>query len=321
MNILELTEGYYLANALQALENVGVLDSLKLPVTISVLAKRHRVDPDILEAALRMLVSRTDLVAQRAGKFCCTSQYDSKARFMLHQYLGAYGQNIVRLDAILRRPSRAGALIDRERHARAFAQIEVTGANIVADMISQLELNHVLDLGCGVGTLVVNLAMRDPGFIGWGLDANPWMCKEAKKRVASARVSKRVKLFEGDCRRVEAAVPSRVRDSVQTLCAAQVMNEFFKDSTKLAVAWLASVKKLFPGRVMIVADYCGPRRATRSPRSREVALHDFVQAISGQGVPPPNLAGWKKIYRAARCELVHVLELENSPFFIHVLRL
>jgi hypothetical protein len=279
------------------------------------------LDTGILESALRLLAARTGLVALRAGRFYVTSRYNPEARFALHQYLGAYGQNATQLGALLHDSSQAQNLIDRRRHAAAFAQVDVMGPNIVADVVSQLELNHLLDLGCGVGTMLVNLAIRNPEFVGWGVDANPWMYAAARKRLRSARVASRVKVFKGDCRRVQCVLPARVCKSVRTICAASVANEFFAGGDTLAVEWLAGLKASFAERILLIADYYSGAEKAAGQSSRKMTLHNFIQTISGQGSPPANLKLWKGIYRSAGCQLLHVIELSDSPFFVHMLRL
>jgi hypothetical protein len=318
-SILDVIEGFYSGNVLEALEGLGIIESLRTAISVPDLARRHRVDAAILEAALNF-VARTNLVAQRSGKFFLTRNYDSHVKFMLHQYLGTYGRNALALAAILRDPALGEAAVNRRRHAMAFAQIGVAEASIMADLISQLEFNYILDLGCGTGTLLANLAMRDLKFVGWGLDANPWMCAEARKRIVSARAMRRVKVFEGDCRMVERSVPARIRKGVRAICSVSVANEFFGKGVESAVQWLAGLKAEFPGRVMLLGDYYG-RPGKRDTRSREVQLHDFVQTISGQGVPPANLRAWKKIYQSARCQLCYAFHFKNSPFFVHLLHL
>jgi len=69
---LDLAEGFHLAHAFAALVQAGILDSLRKPVDARKLAARHRVDLDVLEAALQMLAARTDLIARRAGKYRVT---------------------------------------------------------------------------------------------------------------------------------------------------------------------------------------------------------------------------------------------------------
>jgi hypothetical protein len=306
---------------LEALERSGILDSLQRPASTRMLAARHCVDGVILEAALRFLAGRTDLVAEQRGKFRLTAATDQNARFLVDQYLGAYGRISVLFERVLRDPAAGFSLVDRRRHAEAFSRVEPMGPNFVADFVLQLGFNHLLDLGCGAGTLLVNVATRAPEFSGWGLDQNRWMCIAARKRLATAGLSRRVRIFAGDARHLERSVPAHVRKQVNVVCAASLANEFLAQDGKQAVEWLREMKMLFSGRTLLVADYYGTVRPGEPAGLQEIALHNFLQAVSGQGIPPGSLDGWQQIYRAARCRLVYVLDIKDTPYFIHVLRL
>jgi len=190
---------------------------------------------------------------------------------------------------------------------------------IIGDLIQPN--SRILDLGCGNGALLAGLARRITGFRGVGLDSNPAMCGAARKRLKAMRGTPRVRIFCGDSRRPEAAIPASVLRQVRTLAAANVANEFFGSGHREAERWLAHLKTVFPGRTLLIGDYYGQLGYGRPPRSRALALHDFAQAISGQGVPPPDLASWKTIYRKARCSLVHVIEDEDATSFVHLLKL
>lgn len=318
---LDLAECFHLAGVLKALEKSGILNSLEQPVSIRTLAARHSVDGVVLKAALRFLSARTDLLVERAGKFRVTGAADPDARFLLDQYLGAYGRISAGFERVMRDPTAASSLVDRRRHAVAFSRVEPMGPNFVADFALQLGFDHLLDIGCGAGALLVNLATRNTAFSGWGLDQNPWMCTAARKRLSAAGLRRRVRIFAGDARRLESSVPGHVRKRVSVVCAASLANEFFAQDGKQAVEWLRELKKLFPGRTLLVADYYGAVRRGGPIGPPEIMLHNFVQTASGQGVPPGSLAGWRKIYKAARCKLVYVLEIDGTPYFIHLLRL
>jgi hypothetical protein len=54
---------------------------------------------------------------------------------------------------------------------------------------------------------------------------------------------------------------------------------------------------------------------------RETLLHDYVQLISGQGIPPATAAEWRSIYSQAGCRLVHVIDDTSTTRFIHVIAL
>jgi SAM-dependent methyltransferase len=315
---LDLAEGFHLACALSALDRSGILTSLAGPIDAGTLADKHEVDPGMLEAALQLLAARTDLVVRKGGKYRTTRKYDVYARFLIRQYLGAYGATAVALHRSLRAPSLAPNLIDRREHSKAFGEAAALSSNLLADLIVQLRLNHVLDLGCGTGIMLRDLATRAAGFVGWGLDINPSMCAAARKHTADAG---RIRIFRGDCRDLERAIPAPISAQVGTITASNLANEFFADGITAAVAWLSDLKACFPARTMLIADYYGCLGTRREPWPQHLALHDFVQVISGQGVPPTSLNGWKKVYRAARCTLIHAFEDRDAALFVHILRL
>jgi hypothetical protein len=167
--------------------------------------------------------------------------------------------------------------------------------------------------------LLLNLASRNLNFVGWGLDANSWMCSAARERISSLHLEKRIRVFVGDCRELKHSLPAAVASKVSVIVAASVMNEFFSEAVTKAVECLADIRATLPGRTMIIADYYGHWNHVAKPK--EMALHNFIQVISGQGVPPANLSVWKQIYRAAGCRFVHAVQVQNSPYFMHILKL
>jgi SAM-dependent methyltransferase len=317
----DLAEGLYLAHTLLAFERNGVLSTLVRPATAASLAKRHNVHAGLLQTALELLAARTNLITCHSGRFRLADEYDAYARFVIHQYLGAYGPAVIALDRTLRKPKLAAKLIDRRQHAKAFEESPTVSCGLIADFIVQLGFNDVLDLGCGNGALLAELTGRVTGFRGWGLDSNPAMCAAARRLLNATAGASRVRVFRGDSRQPEGAIPFSVARQVRTLTAASLANEFFGSGNREAERWLARLKAVFPERTLLIGDYYGQLGYGRPLRSRTLAMHDLAQMISGQGVPPPDLASWKKIYRNARCSLIHVVEDDDSSFFVHLLML
>jgi SAM-dependent methyltransferase len=318
----DLAEGFHLAHALVALHDTGVLAYLRKPATAAATASKLGLDRRMLEWVLEYVAARSAVVtARRGGRYATAPEDAAGTGFLVDQYLGAYGPNAGALPALLRNPARAGALVDRKKHARAFAGLGGPSLPALPGILRQLGLNRVLDLGCGPAELLVEMAARDPGFTGWGLDASAAMCRAARRRISTAGVAGRVRVFAGDCRNIARAIPERVRARVECLSAASLLNEFFAGGPGEAVAWLRDARRLFPGRLLVVADYYGRLGHRRPPWSRKTGLHDFVQAISGQGVPPPDVRAWKRLYARAGCQLGQVLEDRGSTAFIHFVRL
>jgi SAM-dependent methyltransferase len=317
----DLIEGFFLSQAFAAIERLGILDALKLPQSANGLARRYHVNESILDAALQMLASRTLLIRYAHGKYSVTSAYDSVTKFFLLQYLASYGGNAVHLEEILHDPSVASQFVDRYQHQRAFLNAQTSTKDPLVQQVLQSGFNTILDIGCGTGSLLLHLASQCPHFRGWGIDSNLFMCRAARQRIAQARESKRIKIIHGDSRQLLRRIAPTVVRHVEAITASGVANEFFFDGINNAVSWLSAIKRVFPGRKLLIADYYGQLGFRRKSLRRGVALHDFIQVISRQGVPPPNRNGWLKVYKSAKCKLLHVEHERGAPNFIHVVQL
>ncbi len=315
----DLVEAFQLAHAVWTLHDLDVLASLERPSSARALAAKHGLDGRLLQGVLEYVAERTDLVRKDKSRFVATDQYAQPSRFLLDLYAGAFGPNAVQLGRLLAKPALAPGAVDRRRHARAFAHSGPAAVAWLTSFVQQLAWNHVLDLGCGPANLLAQLAQNDPQFQGWGVDANPAMCKTARARLRAVSASARVKIVQGDARRPRDAVPAAVRAAVQAVVARQVANEMFGDGSSGAIAWLTELREAFPGRPLLIEDYYGRLGSKHGgEQDRQTLLHDYAQLISGQGIPPPGLREWRKIYAAAGCRLAHVTEDTSSTRFIHV---
>ena len=315
---LDLVEAFQLGHAVATLHDLNVLTSLQRPATAEAVAQTSGLDPKLVRGALEFVAARTNLVRRRGATFRATRDYSKQSRFLLDLYAGAYGKSATRLPAVMRTPSVARGTVDRIRHARAFRDAGDVPLPGLSALIQQLQFNHVLDVGSGSGALLVDLATRDPAFVGWGLELNPAMCKSARARIRSARLDKRVKVLQGDCRRLDAVLPSEVRARVQSVTACQTANELFGSGTAELVGWLRGLRQVLPGRPLLLADYYGRLGSRTRPAQRETLLHDYVQLISGQGIPPARMSEWRAIYADAGCRLAHVIEDTQTTRFIHI---
>lgn len=321
LSAVDLVESFQLACAVLALHDVAILAALKRPCTAEALAQKHRFDPGLLRGVLEYVAARTDLISKTGGRFVASASYGKGSRFLLDLYAGAYGPNAVKLVRLLRKPSLAPTTVDRARYARAFQQAEPGTHAWLAGFVRQMKFSCLLDLGCGPATLLLELARRDSAFAGWGLEANPALRKIARGRIRAARAAKRITIIEGDSTRLGQVLNSKVRDKIHAVSACQVANEMFGGRSPSISAWLRGIRKTLPGRALLVSDYYGRLGCKDGDRHRETLLHDYVQVISGQGVPPASAAAWEKIYTGAGCRLVHVLEDRMTTRFLHVVML
>jgi SAM-dependent methyltransferase len=317
---LDIAEGLHLAYVVAALRARGLFASMETtPVPAAVLARRHRLDEEMLGGSLAYLAARTDLVVRSEAGYAIGAGYDGEARFLIDLYIRAFGPAAANLAATLRHPGHAAAKVDRRAQADAFA--EDGGDRPLAALLRQLKFNHILDLGCGNAPILRALAAADEGFVGTGIDANPAMCRAGRRQARAAGLGRRVRILEGDARRPERLLDAKSRGRIETIVARDFVNELCRGGGRAAVAWIRRMRRLFPGRVLVVADYYGGLGGAGPPADRHILLHDFAQLISGQGVPPPDMAGWQALYEAAGCRLAHVVEDDNSARFIHFVSL
>ncbi len=318
---LDLAEGLQLAHTISTLHDLGVLAALDVPRSVDALAKALRLDAVLLGAALEFAAARSDLLSKRGQRFVVTDQYAPAARFVIDLYTGAFATNAVALPALLRRPARAGDAVDRARHARAFLHAPAGAEQMPAGLLHQLGMRSVLDLGCGPGALLCTMALHDDAFRGWGIDANPAMCKIARSRLREAGVSKRVRVVHGDGRLPAAALPMAVHAQIDAIVAGDLANELCANGAAAAEAWLRRLQRCFPKRLLLINDYYGRLGHARHRADRETLLHDYVQAISGQGIPPPDRKAWQALYRNAGVRLIHCIEDASTTRFLHLLQL
>ncbi len=165
----DLVECFHLTHAVAALKDRGVLDAMQERVSVEQLARQFGFEAVMLGRVLQFVARRTNLLEYRDDSVRLSEHFDTHAAFLLDQYVGAYGPNAAQLADLLASPERAGEVVDRERHASAFARVGPAGIAMLRDFARQLELNNVLDLGCGPGTLLLELAQSDGEFRGWAL--------------------------------------------------------------------------------------------------------------------------------------------------------
>jgi SAM-dependent methyltransferase len=320
LSAFDLAEAFHLAQAVATLHELQILDALAArPATATALAKRYRLDQSVLRGVLEYVAARTDILRRKGRTFAATRRYGAEARFLLDLYVGAFRPNAMRLTGVLRDPRVGETAVDRARHARTFERAIGSRESPVAAVVRSLELRHVIDLGCGSGDLLVQMAKADRAFTGLGVEMNPALCRMARARVRAERLGGRIRVIEGDARRLRPLLPASLRPRITGVTACQIANEMFRSGGGAAVAWLRGIRRTLPGRPVIVNDYYGRLGTSAPSASRHTLLHDYAQLISGQGIPPPRLRDWRTIYTEAGYRLVHAIEDRATTQFIHVI--
>lgn len=322
---LDLMQALQLGHTVAALHALGVMDALRQACLPADLARRFGVDEALLAGLLDHAARATDLVRRRGRHYRHTRAWNGQARFLVGLYGLAFGSVAAQVQALLRQPALGPALVDHRQHALAFGSVEAAPAaqalGVLPGLLRQLGLQRVLDLGCGPATLLVEMARTDPAFRGWGIEAHAGMLAAARAALRQARVARRVHLLRGDARAIDSVLPAAVADEVQAVVASQFVNEMFGAGTAAMVVWLRRLRQVLPGRLLVLADYCGRLGSALPADARLTLVHDHAQLVSGQGVPPARRRDWAALYRAADARLVHAIEDTHSTRFVHLVAL
>lgn len=161
--------------------------------------------------------------------------------------------------------------------------------------------------------MLVELGTRNSNFVGWGVDSSAAMCEKARGRVASHGLDHRITIVQGDAFDA-GSIAALPRSEVRSITATSVLNELWgpRRGQPSVATWLRSMAEMFPGCALVVTDYFGRLGHVPPPWRPGTGLHDLLQVLSDQGVPPPDHGGWHEAYRDAGAVLLHMVEDESG---------
>lgn len=308
-DLFDIIEGFYLSQILVFLQDSGYFSN----------PRKVTIKPEHLEQLLLVLAENTHIIKkQRNGKFVLSDAYQHYPLLGFHtdKLLKAYGH-----PALAKNKFRLQ--INEKEFADAYKKVyPFQNWQFLLDMIKDWPVNHLLDLGCGMGKLAVEFCKQDKKHTAAGIDAGKEMCLAARGFIRKEKLGSRAKIF---CEKAEAfhrVLPATVIERTDIIVASNLLNEFFSGDGTAVVALLKQLKKYFPGKPLLVVDYYGilgtPRHADAGLRHNYV--HDMIQLFSGQGVPPASRKHWGKIYRRAGCTLEAVSEgrSQGVNWFVHL---
>jgi SAM-dependent methyltransferase len=324
--LLAALAGHAVSRILYTLHSARILEQMFEPACVDTLADDNGVDRVWLGNVLEFVAVAGGVVRSLGGGWYAIPP-DCNVRerlgFELSKFVGAYGAC---LDEAGSAPSAVGhAALTRGFLQSAKAIPQMARSSMVASVLRELGLaNALLDLGCGPGSLLIELAVGDRHFEGLGIDASETMCAAARAEVEAAGVSARVGIRCGDGLAVLSELPASELQRIKAVHASSFFNAMFGDGTVRAVDTLRMLRILLPGRILVVRDYYGRLRSGEPVScSGWTLVQDLAQVCSGQGVPPCDRASWQSLYDSAGCGLLDVREAEAGGYlqFIHVVKL
>jgi SAM-dependent methyltransferase len=323
-DVIDDLSGYYRSLMLLHLCRSGVLVHLKSRLTSAELAAASGLQHAPLKACLDFMCETSDLVRRdrkRQYYSVLTKAEIMEVCFLAEKFIGAYGKCILQLPALVNGIDAQDVCHpDLNALSSAYEYMAETPRSLVVAMIAGSRIRRLLDLGCGTGSLLVQLAEVKPSFSGVGVDSSRAMCKSARRHANKHGLGSRIRIFCQDATEV-----SQLPDA-DALHAASLINELFSQGSGGVIRFLKQLRDRFEGRDFWVVDYYGTLGlGSRAPKEGALhgQLHDVVQLLSGQGVPPATLREWRSIYRQAGCHLIeaHDLKGDRIRWFVHRVRL
>lgn len=315
-NIFDIIEAYYLSHFLRHLCQKKIIS----PGTTAIRFSKR--DP-FTENMLCFIADKTDLLVKKKGRFLLSPEYSHYLNLGYHidKLIDSYGNfdfTNKRRILQLNKPAFAAS------KEKTFPYYDYA---LLLAILDKIDGHCILDLGCGMGGLMVRYCSGDKKRRAIGIDNNRGLCKRGNRLFENNGLKSRARIYYGDVMKMDESIPGRSRDAVNIVVANNFMNELFGGSSikKPIEGLLAELKKTFPGRYLVIMDYYGVFGTKRKNEARlqHNYIHDIMQLFSGQGVPPANYKAWNKYYRKAKCKLIQVYEGTNSGvnWFVHVVKM
>lgn len=322
---MQVLEGHYVVLVLDGLHRTGVLTTLRKGATAAEIARSTGFDQRLLLSLLTYVAHRCDALDTDADGYFQLRDDEAGIDIerLLDLYAGGFGPCLRDLPSLLREPAKGNDLVDWRRHGQAFSHPRAGAPVWLMDMIDSLEVRTLLDLGCGGGALLHDLARRREDFVGFGIDANASALAGATARARTDGLSGRLSYHCGDVLEAAATLSAEQRDAVEMLVASSLVNAYFGERSVDDL--LAGLQELFPRKVILISDYYGRlgHGASEVEGLDHTLLHDLAQIVSGQGVPPPDVEAWKEIYARNACTLVRAVKtrVQGIERYLHMVQL
>lgn len=315
LSLLDALTGSYASAVLHALCDHGALTILARWQTSAAVAELTGLDARRVTPVLQFLAIATEVIERDSrGRFRLGEPGLEETSFQLRKFVGAYGGPVLTLGA---------SRVDSAALAQAFASTAARVTPIVRQHIASAGVRSLLDLGCGSGALLIDLARADSGFRGIGVEFDADMYRQAERSVKRAGLGRQIRIVRGDARAPEALLDKTSLARIDAVHGRSFLNALFGEGRAGAVASLSNVSRALPGRPAWFVDYYGRLGSRYAANGQALALlQDVAQVVSGQGVPPASFAAWKKIYRACGANLVEGNDFVGPEisWFIHELR-
>tara|TARA_X000000950_G_scaffold288438_1_gene405205 strand:+ start:2991 stop:4034 length:1044 start_codon:yes stop_codon:yes gene_type:complete len=312
-----IRRGYSISFLLYSFHESGVFDSLKSlkAISASQIAKKNKLNLLALEHGLNFLVESDNSIKKMGNKYKMTTIgrkriFSDQARAMSLGAVGAYHILLTNYLDTLRNKKRYGKDFLRDGELVAKSSVLTGRANYswVANKLKVLNVDTVVDLGCGSGDIIIDFCKRQKTFKGVGLDISKSALRVAKINVKKNNLTSRIDLIHGDMKNPE-TYSSKLKSSNNKLAfnAIMALHEFLIDGEQAVIKILKKMKKKFPGSYLILGEF---NKASHSEfqkipiyeRMHMLFYQEIIHGLTDQGLT--SFEGWKRIFKKSDVKLI-----------------
>jgi SAM-dependent methyltransferase len=302
----QLLSSMNLCHALLALTNSGMLARLREAGPVAAEALLHGVDPAVGTGLLRYL-EVCGVLAEHQGVYRLTRRGEllvgPVALARLGFYLEAYSPVIGRMTDLLTGAARYGVDVTRaagalSRHSGAVSTSAYTA--IVLEAVRERRSSRLLDLGCGGGSLLVELCLARPDLSGAGIDVAPEAIEAAKRLAVGHGVADRLEFAVADA--FDPGSWPASCGAADVICGVGMLHEQFRDGDGAVIDILNRYATLATGRRMLLFGEPELRYDNQENDSDFFLVH----FLTAQGIPRGR-AGWLDLFErtSLRCRRVY----------------
>ena len=312
-----IRRGYAMSFLLYSFHESGVFESLKsLKIKSAVqIAKKNRLNLPALKHGLNFLAASDNSIKKIGSNFKMTKigrdrLFSDQVRAMSLGAVGAYQILLTNYLDTLKNKKKYGKDFVRDGALVAKSSVLTGRANYswVANKLKSLNVDTVVDLGCGSGDIIIDFCKRQKTFKGVGLDISKSALKVAKLNVKKNKLSSRIDLIHGDMKN-PSTYSSKLKSKNNKLAfnAIMALHEFLIDGEDAVVKILKRMKKKFPGSYLILGEFdkASHLEFQKIPiykRMHMLFYQEIIHGLTDQDLT--SFEGWKRIFKKSGVKLI-----------------
>jgi SAM-dependent methyltransferase len=307
----------YLAQVLVALWDSGLYEYVRGngKIEINAAAEELNLDPSVLRSLIEYLMG-WGLMAPEGDGFVLSEKgrpyWNYITRGVLTAHLAGYNQLLVNLGPLLRKEidindpklDRSGRLV---ASGSGYALQGSGTIPWILKLIKQISGTFVMDIGCGAGDFLIQLALRWSDGAGIGIDMNREAITQAIANADRCGVSDRLVFQFAKLSAEPMTIDKDILDKVDTLTAMYLVHEFSGRGGPAAItSAISQLRAQFPGRklLMLEGERADPAALYAAPPRTFAQLdYSFIHPLSRQG-PLRTAKEWEEIIKSAGATLL-----------------